>query len=62
MEIYNVLDVGTDNGSSRRGVQGWVIQIMVGLSGSVGGQEHRKDSGACMEGSFADGRRQQENR
>lgn len=40
----------------------WVIQIMVGLSGAVGGQEHRKDSGACMEGSFADGRRQQENR
>lgn len=40
----------------------WVIQIMVGLSWAVGGQEHRKDSAACMEGSFADGRRQQENR
>lgn len=40
----------------------WVIQITVGLSEAAGGQEHWKDSGARMEGSFADGRRQQENR
>lgn len=40
----------------------WMIQITVGLSGAVGGQEHQKDSGSCLEGIFAEGRRQQENR
>lgn len=37
----------------------WVVQITVGLSGTEGGQEPQENSGACMEGTPASGKGEQ---